>query len=140
MIAMTTQTHAFTLPAIRAPQERACVLDTHRIVPAFAQGLGLPGFLRGTTSIAALERETSHLDTSSPIDPVLRIRSARHVEISQGLIGSAKCCSRGAAFVSPQCLLTGDSWPVVLRQHRQAFVQQAVCLLGTPRTERRGPS
>src|SRR6185295_16164163 len=139
MIAMTTQTHAFTLPAIRAPQQCACVLDADRIVSALAQGLGLPGFLSRAISIAAFEREASQLDTRTAVHPVLRIRSARHSQIRHGLIASAKCCSCGAALVSPQCLLAGNPGTLVVREHCQAFVQQVVCLLSAPGAKRRGP-
>src|SRR5436190_20961278 len=93
--AITTQIHAFTLPAIRAPQDRPGVLDTCRIVASFAERLRLPCFGRGAGAIAALQRQPAQFHARAAVYPWLRIRANRECEIGRRLRGASKQRSCG---------------------------------------------
>src|SRR3954454_9612854 len=101
-IATTTQTHAFTLPAIGAPDERSRVLDARRIVPPLAQRLGLTSFVPGGVAIAALQRQAAQLDAGAPVHPWLRVCADCDIQIGERVVGASEQRARGAALVVPQ--------------------------------------
>src|SRR3954470_14989955 len=137
--AITTQIHAFTLPAIRAPQDRPCVLDTCRIVATFAKRLRLPRFVLRAGAIAALQRQAAQFDARAAVDPWLWVGANREREICCRLLRAPEQRACGASLVPPQRLFAGHLWTLIPGQHRQALGQQLVGLLSTSRAERTRP-
>src|SRR4051812_29438643 len=86
-IATMTQTHALTLPAIGAPDERPRVLHARRIVPPLAQRLCLTSFVPRGVAVAALQREPAQLDAGAPVYPGLRVCSHGEFQIRERIVG-----------------------------------------------------
>src|SRR3954471_3702893 len=125
-IATTTQTHAFTLPAIGAPDERSGVLDAGRIVPPLAQRLGLTSFVCGGVAIATLQREPAQLDAGAAVDPWLRVCAHCGIQVGEGIVGSSEQRARCAALVMPQRVFSRHPDPRILREDRQPLREQVV--------------
>src|SRR3954462_4025241 len=118
-IATTTQTHAFTLPAIGAPDERSGGLDAGRIVAPLAQRLGLTSFVSSGVAIATLQREPAQLDAGAPVHPWLRVGAHRGIQIGERIVASSEQRARCAALVMPQRVFSRHPDPRILRKDRQ---------------------
>src|ERR687890_1871920 len=97
MTATTTHIHAFTLPAIRVPQDAACAVDADRIVAPAAERFGLPRFLRRSRPVAALQRELCELDACAAAHPRQCVAARRPLQIVERRVRAPERRPCGAA-------------------------------------------
>src|SRR5688572_11327628 len=126
--ATTIQTQVFTLPAMCAPQQPACLLDAWRVVPFRAQRLRRGRLRRRGRPVAAGEGQARELRVRAAGDPRRSVAAGGFTQVGQRGLLLAQTRAGGAPFIPPERFFPRHALPRLLREHRQTLGEEAVRL------------